>query len=43
MNTTKELQTGEEKTLAFDVTQEQREEELMAMLQELTTDLPGKK
>ena len=31
------------KTLAFDVTQEQREEELMSMLQELTPDFPGEK
>ncbi len=34
---------GGEKTLAFDVTQEQREEELMPMLQELTPENPGEK
>ncbi len=42
-NTRNELQSGEEKTLAFDVTQEQREEKSTAMLQELTSKLPGEK
>ena len=41
--TTKKLQTGGEKTFAFDVTQKQREEELIAMLQELTPENPRKK
>ncbi len=42
-HTTNELQSGEEKTLPLDVTQEQREEKSMAMLQGLTPELPGEK
>ncbi len=42
-NTRNELQTGEEKTLPLDVTQEQREEKSTAMLQELTPENPGEK